>query len=185
MGKIVKRLGPVTYLIDDGVRERTVHVDHLLFSHENALDSFNSSDHTYLTPDLGTSQLSGGISEAQCRNASTPGSANAPSTPAKPSSTEQLHPPTQCKDTSVIPVEQDHNQHAAIQSECGSHLKDWIFESAVCGCQQANAKQLLCSLKGEAFVKATGSLLQGAAVICLEQEVKCEQAPIHRSLLVP
>ncbi|CAK6983729.1 uncharacterized protein K02A2.6-like, partial [Scomber scombrus] len=82
MGKIVKRLGPVTYLIDDGVRERTVHVDHPLFSNEKALDSFNSSDHTYLTPDLGTSQLSRGISEAQCRNASTPGSAYAPSTPA-------------------------------------------------------------------------------------------------------
>lgn len=65
MGKIVKCLSPVTYLIDDGVRERTVHIDHVLFSHEGSLDSFNSSDPTYLTPDLGTSQPSGGISEAQ------------------------------------------------------------------------------------------------------------------------
>lgn len=43
-------------------------------------------------------------------------------------------------------------------------------------------KQLLCSLKDEAFVKAARSLLEGAAVICCEQEVKCKQAPIHRSL---
>ncbi|XP_062373268.1 uncharacterized protein K02A2.6-like [Sardina pilchardus] len=31
---VVKRQGPVTYLINDGVRERTVHIDHLLSSKE-------------------------------------------------------------------------------------------------------------------------------------------------------
>lgn len=31
----MKRLGPVTYLIHDGVRERSVHVDHMLSSRES------------------------------------------------------------------------------------------------------------------------------------------------------
>lgn len=43
-GTVVERLGPVSYLINDGVRERTFHIDHLLLSHEEVMDCNNASE---------------------------------------------------------------------------------------------------------------------------------------------
>ncbi|MGH0136768.1 UNVERIFIED_CONTAM: hypothetical protein FKN15_070941 [Acipenser sinensis] len=34
---VIKRMGPVTYLIQEGLRRRTVHIDHLLVKRENVL----------------------------------------------------------------------------------------------------------------------------------------------------
>lgn len=43
---IVKRLGPITYLINDGCRERSVHIHHLLHSKEAGLKNTNSGEQT-------------------------------------------------------------------------------------------------------------------------------------------
>ena len=48
-GTVVTRLGPVSYRINDGVRERTVHIDHLFLSHEKMVDCNISSDDTHLS----------------------------------------------------------------------------------------------------------------------------------------
>lgn len=52
----MKRLGPVSYLMNAGVRKRTVHINHLLLSHGEIGDCNNSRDDTYLTPNLDSKQ---------------------------------------------------------------------------------------------------------------------------------
>lgn len=85
---VTKRLGPVTYLINDGCRERSVHIDHLLLSREAELQYPNSSDHTTTARDFNepfTSQVS---TQPQGTRESTPGPTHTPrTTPGTPART--------------------------------------------------------------------------------------------------
>lgn len=58
---------PVSYLINDGVRERTVHIDHLLLSHEEVADCSTSSYGTHKTSGLELPQPNSSIPEADGR----------------------------------------------------------------------------------------------------------------------
>ena len=66
-GTVVKQLGPVSYLINDSVRKRMVHIDHLPLLHEEVVGCNISSDDTHLTPDLDLPQPSNSIPEAEGR----------------------------------------------------------------------------------------------------------------------
>ena len=85
---VVKRLGPVTYLINDGWRERSVHIDHLLLSRENELQYPNGRDHTTCARDFSqplTSQVS---TQSQGNCESTPGPTHTPwAAPGSPART--------------------------------------------------------------------------------------------------
>lgn len=55
-GTVVNRLGPGPYQVSEGVRERSVHSDHLSTSHEEII--VDSGDDTHMTPGLDSNQPS-------------------------------------------------------------------------------------------------------------------------------
>ncbi|CAJ1066281.1 uncharacterized protein K02A2.6-like [Xyrichtys novacula] len=107
-GTVVKRLGPVSYLVNDGVRERTVHIDHLLLLHEKAVDDNSSSDDAYRTPDLDSLHPRSSIQEAEWRIA-TPAPSHSlvkPATlPERLSPASCTHSSAQYSSTPVKPAE--------------------------------------------------------------------------------
>lgn len=101
-GRVVKRLGPVSYLIHDGVKERTVHIDHLLLSHEENVDYSNASD-DLMTPDLDLNQPSS-IQEAE-KKIATPVPARSVVKSATPVTLNPAHFPHSPRNTPVKPAE--------------------------------------------------------------------------------
>ena len=96
---VVKRLGPVTYLINDGCRERSVHIDHLLHSKEADRQHTNSSEYTTHHRDLNVTFTSPLSTLPRWSPDSTPGLTHTPlmipGTPAREtvSSDNPTHPP--------------------------------------------------------------------------------------------
>jgi len=98
---VVKRLGPVRYLIDDGGRQRSVHIDHLLFSREETPYQ-HTGENVTPTRDFTEPSVRPTTKETQITSESTPGTAHTPRRPAndspEPTPPPQLQQsPTQCK----------------------------------------------------------------------------------------
>jgi len=126
-GKVVKRLGSVSYLINDGVRDCTVHIDHLLLSYEDVVDCNTLRDDPDLTPDLDSPQPSSNVQEAEGR-ISTPIPACAlmksATLPARRSPASRTHSPVLFGNTLVKPAEPV--AVSAATQEPGRHYPDHL-----------------------------------------------------------
>ena len=103
---VVKRLGPVTYLINDGWRECSVHIDHLLHSAEAATEYPHSNDSTNLMRDIAVPFTSRVTTEALATSESNPGPTHTQRTPANDSPVPLLQNPAQAqpRDRQPTPV---------------------------------------------------------------------------------